>query len=589
MSKQTNPKKPLKLDTMGKTNAPKITTLNGTKSKETIYIDVDDEITTIIEKVSAARGDIVALVLPKRASVLQSVVNMKLLKRGADDASKNLVLITNETGLMPLAGLVGMFVAETPSSKPSVPPAPQAPSDEPESIEEPVDVSEGTSHEFDPSAAAAVPIGVLAASQGLDVETITLDDEPFAESAAALEDVTPVKKDKRLKVPSFNKFRVRLVLIAIGIILLVAGWVLAAIVLPKATIAITTDSSTVTSNLPVTLDTAAKQVDTTNSIVPAIAQTTQKSDTQQVPTTGEKNNGDKATGTVTLESSVCALPAKKPADIPTGSTVTSNSHTYFTQKNATFSNPTLNSSGTCLVYTSNVVSIIALKTGSDYNTASSSASFTGPNGSTGTGSADGGTDVIIKIVAQSDIDAAKAKIAAQDTAQVRQDLQAVLKGKGLMPVDATFLAGDQQVTTSANAGDTADTVTVNATTTYSMLGVKEGDLKLLITNTIADKIDSKRQKILDDGIAKAQFSEQNPGSVASAVVTMKVKSVIGPSIDVSAIKKQIAGKKAGDIQDSLKQSPDITDVSVHYSPFWVTRVPSNIDKITVKIDGQIKN
>ncbi|MBC7581656.1 hypothetical protein H7097_02175, partial [Aeromicrobium sp.] len=52
-------------------------------NKETVYVDIDDEITAIIEKVRSSQQKIVALVLPKRASVLQSIVNMKLLKRTA--------------------------------------------------------------------------------------------------------------------------------------------------------------------------------------------------------------------------------------------------------------------------------------------------------------------------------------------------------------------------------------------------------------------------------------------------------------------------------------------------------------------------
>ena len=58
--------------------------------KDTIYIDVDDEITSIIEKLQNSPQRIVALVLPKRASVFQSVVNMKLLKRSAENSKKNI-------------------------------------------------------------------------------------------------------------------------------------------------------------------------------------------------------------------------------------------------------------------------------------------------------------------------------------------------------------------------------------------------------------------------------------------------------------------------------------------------------------------
>src|SRR3982750_4418911 len=111
--------------------------------KDTIYIDIDDEITSIIEKVRASQQKIVALVLPKRASVLQSIVNMKLLKRTADTAKKSLVLITSEAGLLPLAGTVGLYVARNLQTKPEIP-AVDGVADGVEDIDEPEEM------DFDP-------------------------------------------------------------------------------------------------------------------------------------------------------------------------------------------------------------------------------------------------------------------------------------------------------------------------------------------------------------------------------------------------------------------------------------------------------
>src|SRR5690554_5492853 len=94
------------------------------EKKDTIYIGVDDEITAVIDKLQKSDSKIVALVLPKRAAALQSIVNMKLLKRTADEAGKNPVLITSEKGLLPLAGATGLHVAKNLSSKPEIPAAP---------------------------------------------------------------------------------------------------------------------------------------------------------------------------------------------------------------------------------------------------------------------------------------------------------------------------------------------------------------------------------------------------------------------------------------------------------------------------------
>ena len=59
-------------------------------SKAVIYIDTEDDITAIIDRVKESKSDIVALVPPKRIGVLQSIVNLKLLKRAAASSKKRL-------------------------------------------------------------------------------------------------------------------------------------------------------------------------------------------------------------------------------------------------------------------------------------------------------------------------------------------------------------------------------------------------------------------------------------------------------------------------------------------------------------------
>lgn len=571
---------------------PKISTLSSTASKETIYIDIDEEITAIIDRLQRAKGTIVALVLPKRAVVMQSVVNMRLLKRTAEQAGKRLVLVTTESSLLPLAGLVGLFVADTPTSKPAIPPAPDRPSEEPERIDESLVVTDeaevAAGPEFDQATEAQTPVGTLAGSApvaaapgGIDEEVI-LDDEPADDAGdkKELAPAKPVKKNKKLAIPNFNKFRLYSALGVLGLVLLIIGLVVATKVMPRATIQLKTNSQVISSTLNLTLDTAARSVDTENKIIPAVAQTSPKAATMQATATGQQNNGDEATGTVKFAATMCAPNLDAPSDIPTGTSVTSGGKTYITQEGGNYSfNGT---SGSCVKYATNTIDITALKAGAEYNLASNAA-FSGPGGASGTGTAEGGTDEIVKIITQGDVDSAKAKIASQDTAQLKQDLAAALQGKGLLPIPSTFIAGESQVTTSAQVGATAETFTVSSTTPYTMLGIKQSDLRPLVADEVNGQIDTDKQQILDDGISKAEYTQQSAGSTTNAVVTAKVRSVAGPELSEEAIKKQVIGKKAGDIKIELGSEPGITDVAVEYSPFWVTVVPSDTKKITVEI------
>lgn len=583
----------------------KLQSVNSVAGKETIYVDVDDEITTVIDKVQAAKGKVVALVLPKRATVLQSIVNMKLLKRTADTSGKNLVLVTSETGLMPLAGAVGLYVASTPSSKPTIPPAPASPGDEPEDVDEPLDMGGSDTaedaEEYDAKAAAGKTVGELAAagatgklaSDDID-ESIDMTDDAGdtagAGAAAASKTLKP-KKNSKLKVPNFDSFRKKIALGVLAVVALIALWIFALVVLPHAKITIHTDSATIPTNLNLTLSADAKKLDTDNGVVPATAQSQQKTSTQQVPSTGTQNNGTKASGTVTVQN--CTADNNE-VSLPAGKSITANGHTYTLNNSVDLPLSGHQSNGTCKSIngiTIASVGVSALKGGADYNLPSGTA-FTVSSAGDGSysssevkisGSTTGGTDQIVKIVTATDIAGATSKITAADSGSVKQQLVSGIQAKGLQPVSTTFVAGTPAVTTSAKAGDTADTVTVTAVTAYTMLGVQKSDLQSLVKKNVEGQLDKGKQVILDDGVANAKFTQANPATATGASVSMEAKSEVGPQIDVNALKTQLAGKKSGDVKSYIKQTPGVTDVDVHYSPFWVNSVPKKAGKVTITI------
>jgi len=551
-------------------------------SKDTIYIDVDDEITGIIDKLRASDAKIVALVLPKRASVFQSIVNMKLVKRAADAAKKHLVLITTESGLMPLAGAAGVMVASTLTSKPEVPAGPVGLDD----AEETVDEATGETH-----VDLKKPVGELAGATAVadDVETIELDDEapaPEEEAAAGAAAVAAkpkkVKKDPKLAVPNFERFRLLLVLSALGLILLIGGLIFALTVLPKATIAITTDATNVNTSVNFTADSTANTFDADKNVLPAKLVSQQKSYSQQGAASGQKNNGDKATGQVTISN--CS---QDDVSLPAGTGVSSSGLVFITQSSVVVPSGTTitkNHITTCSPG-QGTVNVKAQAGGANYNLPDKSKyTVTGqdPSVITAVGSAmTGGTDNITKIVTQADIDNAKAKITPTDSG-VKSALQGQLTQSGLYALAATFSAGSPEITTSANAGDAADTVTVNETVTYTMLGVQQSDLKTLVDDNIKKQIDTKKQSILDEGLRGASFEVTGSGD-KSQQLTMQTVAVAGPQLDVNTIRTQAAGKKSGEVKADLQSNPDVTTVDIKLSPFFVSHVPKKTSKITVNI------
>lgn len=63
---------------------------------QTFYIDIDEEITSIVDRLRKAKAQEIIIVVPKRALLIQSIVNLKLLKKEADHLGKQIILVTQD-------------------------------------------------------------------------------------------------------------------------------------------------------------------------------------------------------------------------------------------------------------------------------------------------------------------------------------------------------------------------------------------------------------------------------------------------------------------------------------------------------------
>ena len=573
-------------------------------AKDVVYIDVDDEITGVIDKVTSSSAKVVALVLPKRATVFQSIVNMKLLKKRADAAKKNIVLITSEQGLMPLAGNVGLYVAPTLQSKPEIPDAFNAVSDMPEDVDEDPIAMGG--EDFSADNAGDTPVGNLAASQKPSIANLADEDDgnieldnselpesdksgdvnALAAAGGSGKAAKKAKKDKSLKVPNFNRFR-RYGLIAILlIILLIVGFFVANGVLAKANIGIKTDTSTVNASLSPTLSTSATALDINSNTIPAQTQQQTKTATEQVAASGKQNQGNKATGNVQM-SIPCSDVASFPETIPAGTGLSANNLTYITDNNAVLSNPG-GGHGNCTF--SGGVSVTAQQGGSSYNVDDGTAfSVSGQSDVTAAanGPISGGTDNIVTVVQQSDIDAATAKVKSDlssGASGVKAQLEQNLQSSGLYPIEATLDAGTPNISPSVQAGTQANNVTVTESTTYTMYGAKQSDIQTLLDNSIDTQIDTSKQSIQNDGLSQSSFNVPNPGTGSTLDISIQTTATIGPHIDLASLKTQVEGKRSGDVKSMISQLPGVTNVNVNFSPFWVSSVPKNPSKISINFE-----
>ena len=79
-------------------------------AKKVVYIEIDDEVTAVYDRIKAIKGKHVYIVAPKRSILFQSVVNLKILKRKSEDDDRQIYLITNDRNGIHLAQKVGITV-----------------------------------------------------------------------------------------------------------------------------------------------------------------------------------------------------------------------------------------------------------------------------------------------------------------------------------------------------------------------------------------------------------------------------------------------------------------------------------------------
>ncbi len=553
-------------------------------SKDVVYVDLDDEITSIIDKVENAKDKVVVLVLPKRSAVLQSIVNMRLLKRASESAAKNVVLITSEQAIYPLAGAAGLHVAKNLQSKPYIPPSPVPIHEGPQpTAAAEKEATDGQEAEIDESNAKIDynrSIGELAAGHEVEEpETIPLSEEEAAEGAANADVPAKAKvpKDKRLKVPNFDKFRLSLGLGITGLILLIVFIILATTVLPKANITVKTTNLPVSANFNLTADGSAKTLDETKAIIPASLQTKDQTVTTAVNATGQQNNGDKASGSVTMSAGACGPTV--PSDVPAGSGLSTSSLTYITQQKTSFV-PVV-AGGKCTFQSTSSTPITAQTAGSKYNVSSATFSVSGRSDVSASGNASGGTDNVATVLSQSDVDSAKQKITSADTDKFTKDFEKALSDQGLYVITSTLKLSDPALTSSTPVGQPASNANVTVKITYSLLAVKKDDLKKAATDQINKQIDSKKQKLSgDDPLKGLTVSVSSQDSPTKAVLQLSEATTAIPILDVASIKKTAAGQKTGDIRSAISNLPGVKEVDVKFSPFWVSKAPK-AGKITV--------
>jgi hypothetical protein len=566
-----------------------------------LYLEADEDITSAIDKLTKSPAASVQIVVPKRSTMLQSIINLKLLKKAAESHGKELVLVTGDRIATDLAARVGLPVAASIGAKPVLSEA-EMPADlkaDDEIIEEDDDAPPPAPPP-EPKPAKSKPpfLKHKEVSDGPPepppLPDITDAPEPpdLATASAAVAEKSQPKAKKPPKVPNWGRLQRRALWIGAAVIL-IGGYTLGMYFFTTAKVVLYANGTKSSIDTTFTVDPSLNTTDQAKGVLAGQVVTVSKDLSGPFTPSGQKDAGTKAAGSITIsncyDNSTHTFVAGTRFAAPDGKVFRSTADVDVPGGQGSFFGCT--SPGTA------TVQVQADQNGDSYNEAAttytmpglSSGQQSGQNAITAKGTAmSGGTSKQVTVVQQSDVDGAKQSLLDKDKDPSARDLN------GRVPTGYTALTASQtsavtNVNPSPAVNAEGSTGNLQMHVTYTVLAVKTSEYQALIESKEATQL-GRDSQVYDNGISGAQITANGDKDSATNRQSFHFTTDAfgGPKLDTAAIATQLAGKRFGDAQDAAARTPGVTKSDITLSPPWATNLPSRTSAVhvTIKVANQ---
>jgi hypothetical protein len=555
-----------------------------------LYLEVDEDITSAIDKLSKAEGESVQIVVPKRSTMLQSIINLKLLKKAAAEQGKELVVVTNDRVATDLAGRVGLAVAPSLGAKPVIK-EPDVP-EELKSEEEIVEADDPEPPPLDEAEPAPKPVRRLALLKRKAVKDVPVVPAAAAEAEATDEPdepagrTIPSLKRPTVKVPSFHKLQTRVLWVGAAVFLVLI-YTLGMYLFASAKVTLYANGTKVGIDTTFAVDPATKTTDAGNAVLAGQTVTVNKDLSGSFTPSGKKDVGTKATGSMTVyneyDTDAHTLVSGTRFQAPDGKV-------FRTTQDVNVPGAVPGLSGgkfTLNPGKSDAVTVEADQSGDSYNEGPQQYTIMAYAGDMKSkiygkgGQMAGGTSKTVTVTTQADVDSAKAALLDKDKDDSARDI------KGRLPDGYVALPASQNTTVSeikpAPAVDAeGSTGQLTMKVTYTVLAVKESDYQSLVQAQELKQI-GKGNQIYDDGLSDAQVTASDKDASGKQTFHLTTDAYGGAKLDKAAIAKQLSGKKFGDASDLAGRLPGVNKVDISLAPGWATSLPGRADKIHINI------
>lgn len=584
-----------------------------------INIGKEEELGTIFLKIENSKGKEITLSIPENALILQSVINLKILKKRAEELGKIVSIARVESDKEnPKAAWPGLSVSgrsELPNSgNPGMtrPVVVENTSEKKEqglnqinlggAEEERMKISSGGGkvRMFDivkkvesPAKAEKIERVEKTENVGFRMEKNNrvvknevvregrifsdMRRQPDFSQKADLRVDNISKTRKIVLLPSIiSKFFLAFIAVVIIVVL-----VSAALTLPKVNVNIKLKSHELTSELKLKLDEKADKIDADKGILPAKKEESNGEISESFASTGKKHIVSKASGKITIYNEFSSSDQKI---VATTRFLSKDGHIFKIDENVTIP-------GFSRVEGKDVpgevsVMVYADKAGEEYNIGPES--FTIP-GFQGTGkystiyarssaAMTGGADREALYFSESDYIAAKEKLVKVVREKNDQDILAK-KTVSYLLLDGTRKEDETKIVTDVKVGDISDSFKMTVSIKESGLFVNKDNIDEIVNWKMS--LENNNEEAVGDRTYPDNLSitKAEDGTID---LPINIKQNVVAKVDVDKIKSDLYGKDEQGVKAYFQNIDKFDSVGVTFS--WTKNVPSSNDKIDIKIE-----
>ena len=574
-------------------------------NKDVVYIEPEDDITDIIARVKNAKQKLVALVPPKKIGVLRSAVNTKLIAKAARSSGKVVVIVTTDSSLVKLAATAQIPVAKNLQSRPKLPS--EIISAEKTNGEQFINEKD-YDDEIDPEEVlnppkSATPVknqhsNVQSANVKTIDQEITSDDIEKDEEKGSKSDKNG-KKDKKGVIPTLEKYRKWIIIGAAAFVVLVGFLVWAFVFAPAADIAVSIRTTANNFSENVSFTTKPGSENATSGVFLLEQKKVEKTSSVEFTATGQKDIGEKATGTIMVGAYLNADTEGVPLRIVDGVKFTYGNLSYTVTAGASVSYPESDAScenastgrvsrDGCLQTAK--VTVQADQSGTDSNIGVHDSGWN-TNADLGmtksvsiynSAAFTGGTSNIVTVVSDTDFNNAKEKLENVGREDGKAELVKAF-GDDMIVIEASLEVSTSDPKSTPAVGEEVKsgvTPKIEATTTYTMFAVDRTKVEEFIKEKTTSSVASDQRIYAINKPFFENFTKQN-----DSTYTAKLKSATqtGPKVTEEDILEKSKGKKNGEVTSILKSINGVSSVKITPSFPWVNSVPNDPNKITIEL------